>query len=208
MLKWTLKLVIILKINLIPTLYYVMAIMIGKWVWTVLDTLEDPELQRLAHSLPQTVLATRADSTTTKYPYSFRRWKLWAEAKEGINVFPVQDMQFALYLQHLEESMASKTAVEEPVNAILVGTSADRDGPHCNSPFCVHSLGRLTTAASKANTKKSPSPPKCCLPWSNMREVRWRTYAYVPWPCWLFLPFYVLRSSPRDSGLRYNVQCR
>ena len=154
----------------------------SRGVWTVLDTLKDPELQRLAHALPRTVLASRADSTTTKYLYSFRRWKLWAEAKEGINVFPAQDMQFALYLQHLAESTASKAAVEEAVNAISWAHQLAGMAPITTAPFVRTVLAGLQRQLAKPIQKKSRSLPKCCLPWSKMQEVRCRTYAYVPWP--------------------------
>ena len=57
-----------------------------KGVWTVYDSLEDPELRRLASSLPRAVLASRADSTTRKYLYGFMRWKVWAESKKKVQV--------------------------------------------------------------------------------------------------------------------------
>ena len=128
----------------------------SRGVWTVLDTLKDPELQRLAHALPRTVLASRADSTTTKYLYSFRRWKLWAEAKEGINVFPAQDMQFALYLQHLAESTASKAAVEEAVNAISWAHQLAGMAPITTAPFVRTVLAGLQRQLAKPIQKKEP----------------------------------------------------
>ena len=36
-----------------------------------------------------------------------------------VDTFPVQDVQFALYLQHLAETTDSKTVVEGVVNAVL-----------------------------------------------------------------------------------------
>eukprot|EP00731_Ephydatia_muelleri_P033190 Em0026g10a len=87
-------------------------------VWPVLRNLEDPELQRLAEALPTTVLSSTADSTTKKYLGAFKRWKLWAEARQGVPVFPVQDIHLALYLQHLGESVESRAAAEEAVHAL------------------------------------------------------------------------------------------
>ena len=87
-------------------------------VWPVLRNLEDPELQRLAEALPTTVLSSRADSTTKKYLGAFKRWKLWAEARQGVPVFLVQDIHLALYLQHLGESVESRAAAEEAVHAL------------------------------------------------------------------------------------------
>lgn len=87
-------------------------------VWSQLTAMEDPELRRLAALLPDTLLSSRADSTTKKYLGAFRRWKAWAEAHQGVPVFPVQEIHLALYLQHLSESARSKAPIEEAVHAI------------------------------------------------------------------------------------------
>lgn len=86
-------------------------------VWHMLASEQDPELQRLAKALPNTVLAGRADSTTKKYIGAFSRWKQWASRKD-IRSFPVCAHKFVLYLQHVGEATKSRAAVEEAVNAI------------------------------------------------------------------------------------------
>ena len=48
---------------------------------------------------------------------AFLKWKEWAELKTEVTVFPVQDIQFALYLQHLAEATESRATVEAAVNA-------------------------------------------------------------------------------------------
>ena len=85
--------------------------------WSLYDSLKDKELRRLAQALPHTVLASRADSMSRKYLYAFARWRDWAEGKREVTVFPVDEGQFALYLQHLAEITASKAAVESAVSA-------------------------------------------------------------------------------------------
>ena len=127
-----------------------------KGVWTVLDSVEDPELRRLAHSLPQVVLSSRADSTTTKYMYSFRRWKLWAETKKEVQVFPVRDVQFALYLQHLAETTSSKASVEEAVNAISWAHQLAGMPPISAAPFVRAVLAGLQRQLAKPKQKKEP----------------------------------------------------
>ena len=87
-------------------------------MWRELAELQDPELKRLAKSLPDTVMHSRADSTTRKYMYAFQRWKAWAAERREVTVFPVQEVHFALYLQHLGEVSSSKSTVGEAVNAI------------------------------------------------------------------------------------------
>eukprot|EP00731_Ephydatia_muelleri_P004369 Em0002g545a len=64
---------------------------------------------RLAQTLPATVLRSRADSTTKKYLGAFQRWKIWADARQGVPSFPVPELHLVLYMQHLSES----TGVED-----------------------------------------------------------------------------------------------
>ena len=73
-------------------------------IWTELAGLQDLKLRRLAESLPSTALHSHADSTVAKYGYAFQQWKSWAEAHKEVKVFPVSEVHFALYLQHLHES--------------------------------------------------------------------------------------------------------
>ena len=103
-------------------------------VWPLLSNLEDPELQHLARELPAVVLSSRADSTTKKYLGAYRRWKAWADSRQGVPSFPVRDIHLALYMQHLSESSHSKAAVEEVVHALswlhkVAGMQAPSDSP-------------------------------------------------------------------------------
>ena len=88
-------------------------------VWLLLSNLEDPELQRLAAGLPAIVLSSRANRTTRKYLGAFQRWKRWADARQGVPGFPVQETHLALYLTHLSESTGSKAAIEEALHALV-----------------------------------------------------------------------------------------
>ena len=92
--------------------------MFSTGVRPLLSNLEDPELQRLARELPSVVLSSRAYSTTKKYLGAYRRWKVWADSRQGVPSFPVRDIHLALYMQHLSESSQSKAAVEEVVHAL------------------------------------------------------------------------------------------
>ena len=125
-------------------------------VLPVLRNLEDPELQRLAEALPTTVLSSRANSTTNKYLGAFKRWKLWAEARQGAPVFPVQDIHLALYLQHLGESVESRAAAEEAVHALtwlhqVAGLPSVGD-----SPLVRVTLARLGRRLARPKVRKEP----------------------------------------------------
>ena len=103
-------------------------------MWQTLDGLENPELKRLATSLRSTVMTSRAHSTTSKYLSAFLRWKYWADTFSEVVVFPVKETDFVLYLQHLSDTVGSKSSVEEAVNAIswvhqLAGYPAIAESP-------------------------------------------------------------------------------
>ena len=80
-------------------------------VWAELAGLKDPELQHLAAALPATVLHSRADSTVGKYGRVFQQWRSWAESRAKVTVIPMDEVHFALYLQHLSEKLHSWSAI-------------------------------------------------------------------------------------------------
>jgi len=87
-------------------------------IWQELSTYDDtPELAKLAAAVQETVIRSRADSTTKKYLGAFRHWKVWAH-QQSLQVFPIKESQLVLYMQSLAESTRSKSAVEEACNAV------------------------------------------------------------------------------------------
>ena len=125
-------------------------------VWRTLNQLQDPELKRLASTLPDTVMRSRADSTATKYLYAFRRWKEWAEQRREVTVYPVQEVHFALYLQHLGERTQSKSAVEEAVSAIGWVHQLSGHPPITASSFVRATLSGLQRKLAKPKVRKEP----------------------------------------------------
>ena len=125
-------------------------------VWAEFAKLQDPELRRLAGSLPATVLGSRVDSTVSKYGYAFQRWKAWAELRSEVTLFPVSEVHFSLYLQHLSETIHSLSAVQEAVNAISwVNQLAGRE-PISQSPLVQATLAGLKRELSKPKVRKEP----------------------------------------------------
>ena len=124
--------------------------------WPLLSNLEDPELRRLAQALPATVLRSRADSTTKKYLGAYKRWKIWADARQGVPSFPVQELHLVLYMQHLSESTESKAAVEEAVHALswLHGVAGLQ--PLGGSPLVKATLEGLRRILAKPKVRKEP----------------------------------------------------
>ena len=48
----------------------------------------DPELSRLASSLPLRCLGAKADSTTERYSRAFEKFRVWAASYKEISVLP------------------------------------------------------------------------------------------------------------------------
>ena len=117
-----------------------------------------PELVQLASRLPNTVLASRACSTTKKYQGAFDRWKRWATERELV-AFPVETARFVLYLQYIGDNTGSKAAVEEAVNAVswvqrLAGQEQVSQSPLVKS--IVEGFQRLL---AKPKKRKEPVTP-------------------------------------------------
>ena len=115
-------------------------------VWDEMSMLGDPELKRLAKSLPSTILGSHADSTVAKYGYAFQHWKAWAEHCSGVAVLPVGEIHFALYLQHLSKSTGSVSAVHEAVYAISWVNQLAGHGLIAGSPLVSATLAGLKRA--------------------------------------------------------------
>ena len=122
-------------------------------VWQLLQDIDDPELRKLAHSLPMTVLRSRATGSTRKYLGAFRRWKAWAKG-HALPVFPAQGHHVALYLQHLAKSLESKSAAEEAVNALGWVHSLAGVQPPSSSPFMRATLQGIQRMLAKPVQKK------------------------------------------------------
>ena len=102
------------------------------------------------------MLASSAPSTTSKYLYAFSRWRSWAQAHDEIVVFPVREADFALYLQHVGESTASKSAVEEAVNSVSWVQQLAGYPPVSECSFVRVVLDGLQCQLAKPKTRKEP----------------------------------------------------
>ena len=124
--------------------------------WISMQGAEDPEIRRLAKALPDTLLQSRASSTTAKYLRAYERWNRWAAQRAETVAYPVNEVHFALYLQHVGESSQSKSAAEEAVNAISwVQQLADHQ-PVSASPLVRATLAGLQRKLAKPRVRKEP----------------------------------------------------
>ena len=121
-----------------------------------MEHLRKPELRALAEALKSTILSSRAASTTSKYVNTFLRWKRWAQQYEGFEVVPAKEAEFALYLQFVSASTASKAAVEEAVNGVSWVQQLAGFPPLSDSPFISIVLDGLQRCLAKPTIRKEP----------------------------------------------------
>ena len=125
-------------------------------IWESLHAVQDSELKRLAETLPDTLLQSRASSTTAKYSRAFQRWKEWTTQHAEVKVFPVDELHFCLYLQHLGESTKSKATVEEAVNAVAWVQQLAAHQPISSSSLVRATLAGLQRKLAKPRSRKEP----------------------------------------------------
>ena len=101
------------------------------------------------------MFGSRADSSTTKYMYAFQRWKRWAEPRLEVSEFPMQEVHFALYLQHVCET-TGKAAIEGAINAIGWLQKLSGLPPVASSPFVRATLEGLQRKLAKPKVRKEP----------------------------------------------------
>jgi len=129
--------------------------------WEALDSQEDPMLKQLAGRLRDTVLKSRAPTTTRKYLGGFKRWKSWAQDHK-LQVFPAKECHVVLYLQYLGESKGTKAPIEEAVNALAWAHSLSGLPSPTSSPFVQVVLDGLRRAVAKPVKKKEPFTAEMC----------------------------------------------
>ena len=88
--------------------------------------------------------------------YAFQQWKRWASQRSEVKVFPVQEVHFALYLQHLGEVAKSKSAVEDAVNAISWVHQISGLPAISGSMFVRATLTGLQRRLAKPKVRKEP----------------------------------------------------
>ena len=124
-------------------------------IWQEIASLDSPELMKLAEGIQNSVLGSKALSTTKKYLAAFRHWKQWA-INHSIAVFPVKEAFLALYLQNIADTAKSKSEVEEAVNSIswahqMVGVPSPTE-----STFVKSTVQGLQRKLPKPVVKKLP----------------------------------------------------
>lgn len=128
-------------------------------IWNEFKGLQNPELKSLAERIPDTVLASRANSTTKKYRNAVERWKKWASQRD-LDYLPIAVSKFALYLQWVGETSQSRAAVEEAVNAASwLQRIRGEDVLVSRNPLICSIVEGFQRQLARPKVKKSPVTP-------------------------------------------------
>ena len=84
------------------------------------------------------------------------KWKAWAGPRIEVKIFPVDEVHFALYLQHVANTTNSRASVEEAVNAISWAHQLAGLPPISSSAFVRATLAGLQRKLAKPKVKKEP----------------------------------------------------
>lgn len=84
------------------------------------------------------------------------KWKMWAGQRSEVKLFPVDEVHFALYLQHVADTTNSRASVEEAVNAISWAHQLAGQPAINTSAFVRATLAGLQRKLAKPKIKKEP----------------------------------------------------
>lgn len=91
---------------------------VGRWT-SLFDSAQDPSLLKLAETLPNYCLKSKAENTVKKYRYAFKNFSKWCKTfKPTIDHLPASDVHVALYLAYLANTFDSSSNIEEATHAI------------------------------------------------------------------------------------------
>ena len=108
------------------------------------------------------VLASRADSTVTKYIGASQRLRAWAQQCKEVQVFPLSEVHFSLYWQQLSELTHSWSAAQDVVNAIGWVNQVSGWAPIVQSTFVQDTVAGRKKEPSNAYRKMVASNGKSC----------------------------------------------
>ena len=129
-------------------------------IWSDLSTVQDPELQQLAKSLPNLVLQGRAISTVKKYSGAYNRWRIWADTKPEIgSTLPPLPIHIALYLNFLAQTAKTSSPIIEAVSALSWVNQIATVEDTTTHPLVVQLLAGIKKKLACATTKKEPVTP-------------------------------------------------
>ena len=119
----------------------------------------DPELSRLASSLPLRCLGAKADSTVERYSRAFEKFRFWAASYREISVLPTNFLHVATYLEFLVQSNSPYSALEAAVYGIRWAHDLFGLSNPCDFNLVKGILESAKRSLSRPIVKKEPVTP-------------------------------------------------
>ena len=144
------------------------------------STLRNPELRRLASSLPTRALQSKAPRTIDQYSRSFQKFRVWTSCFPEITPLPTRPLDVALYLEHLIESDTSTSVLHSASCGNSWANKLYGFPDPCQDPLVRNILEAGTRISAKPVVKKEPITPeiislicsKYASPSANLSSLR------------------------------------
>ncbi|XP_071945793.1 uncharacterized protein, partial [Antedon mediterranea] len=112
-------------------------------------------LSGLVSSLKESVLASKAGSTTSKYSGGWKRWKVFA-VQFKLQVFQVKPTELALYIEHLKFSASSVSPINSAIYSIRWAHNLAGISPPTDSNFLKSAIEGSRRKLAKRRSLKAP----------------------------------------------------
>lgn len=123
---------------------------------TLLRKLSDPELRRLATTLPHRVIQSRASTTADRYSRAYNLFHVWTMRYDELSSLPSPATTVALYLEYLMQNNSPYSKLESAVYGIRwVHGVYGLESP-CESTLVRNMLEAGKRTLSKPTLKKEP----------------------------------------------------
>ena len=144
------------------------------------STLQNPELRRLASSLPARALQSKAPRTIDQYSRSFQKFRVWASSFPEIIALPTRPLDVALYLEHLIQGDTSSSVLHSASCGISWANKLYGFPDPCQDPMVKNILEAGVRISAKPVVKKEPITPemissicsKYASPSANLSSLR------------------------------------
>ena len=145
------------------------------------STLRNPELRRLASSLPARALQSKAPRTIDQYSRSFQKFRAWPSCYLEITALLTRPLEVALYLEHLIQSDTISSVIHSASCGISWANRLYAGFPDpCQDPQVKKILEAGARISAKLLVKREPITPemissiclKYSLPSANLPSVR------------------------------------
>ena len=124
------------------------------------STLQNPELRRLASSLPACASQSKAPRTIDKYSRSFQKFRVWASCFPEITALPTRPLDVALYLEHLIQSDTSSSVLHSASCGISWANKLYGFPDPCQDSLVKNILEAGARISAKPVIKKEPITPE------------------------------------------------